>query len=117
MLTDARRDQSVAQLDRLCQLSTVQTWLAARMPTSLALFMNVEPSVVIANPEPFCDPHLDRLQESGTRVVIEITERDVLRDPRGVLRLRDRIRERELPSTTSVRTRRLWPCFHFRHLT
>jgi EAL domain-containing protein (putative c-di-GMP-specific phosphodiesterase class I) len=80
----AYRTERVAELDWVCRAAAFRDALAAQLPTSLPLFVNVEPRA-LGTP---CPPDLLSVFESAAgrlRVVMEVTERSLTHDPAGLL--------------------------------
>jgi EAL domain-containing protein (putative c-di-GMP-specific phosphodiesterase class I) len=80
----AYRTDRVAELDWVCRAAAFREALAADLPPSLPLFVNVEPSV-LGTPYP---QDLKPVFEAATgrlRVVMEVTERSLTHDPAGLL--------------------------------
>jgi EAL domain-containing protein (putative c-di-GMP-specific phosphodiesterase class I) len=74
----------VPELDWACRAAAFRGAMAGGLPDDVPLFVNVEP-VAVGTP---CPPHLAgtvRAAEGRLRVVYEVTERGVARDPAGLL--------------------------------
>jgi EAL domain-containing protein (putative c-di-GMP-specific phosphodiesterase class I) len=84
MFAAAYRRRETAEFDWKCRLTAVRGALAVNFPVELALFVNAEPSALNTAPPPGSGALLtDSLRLS---VVVEITERNLMRDPAGLLR-------------------------------
>lgn len=94
LFDDARRAGTCADLDWQCRIHAMEGWLAARVPPSQALFFNVEPEALSTPAPPGFEDLLARVEAAGVRVVVEITERQLTRDPRGLFRFRDELHRR-----------------------
>ena len=83
LFAEAYRLGRASQLDSVCRAAAARTFLAAVMPESMTLFVNVEP--VSFGSE--CPPDLAGAigAARGRRTVLEVTERIVGRDPAGML--------------------------------
>jgi EAL domain-containing protein (putative c-di-GMP-specific phosphodiesterase class I) len=88
----ARRAGRAAEIEWLCREAAVHGALDADLDPSMALFVNAEPSVLGVAPPHVAGEIGRALRE--LRVVVELTERDLLDDPAGLLRLVDSLRAR-----------------------
>ncbi len=89
----AARDQGVlVELDWACRLAALSGALAARLPATLDLFINVEPPAVGAPPP--ADATAILLAAADLSIIMEITERDLTADPAGLLRAAAGVRAR-----------------------
>ena len=87
----ARRSGRVAELDWVCRAAAYQAFLAADIPPSMSLFVNIEPESLADE----CPPdlvHLVARAESVLRVFVEVNDRALIADPAGVLAAVDRAR-------------------------
>lgn len=87
----ARRAGRVAELDWVCRAAAFETVVAAGLPPSLSLFVNVEPETFSVA----CPPDLlvaVTRAESMLRVVVEVNDRALATDPAGLLAVVDRAR-------------------------
>jgi EAL domain-containing protein (putative c-di-GMP-specific phosphodiesterase class I) len=87
----ARRSGRVAELDWVCRAAAYQAFLAAEIPPSMSLFVNIEPESLADE----CPPdlvHLVARAESVLRVFVEVNDRALIADPAGVLAAVDRAR-------------------------
>ncbi|GGG02176.1 hypothetical protein GCM10007304_15180 [Rhodococcoides trifolii] len=80
----AAERRAVAELDWSCRTTALRGALEANLPTSLHLFLNMEPSTMDMSPPPEVRDVLD--DSTGLSITVEITERDLLSDPGGLLR-------------------------------
>jgi EAL domain-containing protein (putative c-di-GMP-specific phosphodiesterase class I) len=88
----ARRSGRVAELDWVCRAAAYQAFLAAGIPSSMSLFVNIEPESLADE----CPPdlvHLVARAESVLRVFVEVNDRALTADPAGVLAAVDRARQ------------------------
>lgn len=94
----ARREGRVAELDRACQAAAMSGATACRMAEPWTLFVNVEPETAYEAFRPGRDPgSFDFAADPGNgalRIVVELTERALTRDPTQLLQLVARIRSR-----------------------
>lgn len=90
LLSAAREQGSTADFDWRCRLSALGGAVAAGYPDGLALFVNAEPSALDAAPPPDCLPTL--AAASHLSIIVEITERDLMGDPAGLLRAAEHAR-------------------------
>ena len=83
LFAEAYRLGRASELDWVCRAAAARAFLAAVMPESMTLFVNVEP--VSFGSE--CPPDLAGAigAARGRRTVLEVTERMVGRDPAGML--------------------------------
>ncbi|WP_052493066.1 EAL domain-containing protein [Rhodococcus sp. MEB064] len=92
LFESARAYGTVGQLDWMCRISALRGALEARLPPSLQLFVNMEPSAMnIAVPPGGADV---LAAASRLSIVVEITERDLLTDPAALLDAVERVRDR-----------------------
>lgn len=85
----ASTDTTVA-FDWRCRLTAVKVALEAHFPSDLMLFVNAEPVALDAPPPP---GSLALLAQAGRMsITVEITERDLMRNPAGLLRAADHAR-------------------------
>lgn len=82
----AQRAGRLAQLDWSCRIAAVRGALEARLAPGQTLFINVEPATLGANVPADAIPVLARAG-AELRIMIELTERSLLRNPSGVLRV------------------------------
>jgi EAL domain-containing protein (putative c-di-GMP-specific phosphodiesterase class I) len=68
-----------------CRAAALDGALRARLPASCPLFLNVEPRWLASRPPDHVAPLVARAQDR-LRVVVEITERDLVADPASLLR-------------------------------
>jgi EAL domain-containing protein (putative c-di-GMP-specific phosphodiesterase class I) len=78
----------LGELDRLCQLTAIETVLAGQWHRDLTLFVNIEPSTWSDESLRF----ISQARDQGLSVTVEITERDVAYDVSKLLRAVDGIR-------------------------
>ena len=90
MFAAARVAGRVDELDRLCRIRALEAVVDSSLQTPYALFVNREPSAVTADPTSAAQ--LMVLRRRGLRVVIELTERDLSRDPAELLAFAEQIR-------------------------
>jgi EAL domain-containing protein (putative c-di-GMP-specific phosphodiesterase class I) len=88
----ARRAGQAAEVEWLCRTAAVHGALDAGLDASMALFVNAEPSVLGTPPADAAQEIERGLRE--LRMVVELTERDLLDDPARLLRLVDSLRAR-----------------------
>jgi EAL domain-containing protein (putative c-di-GMP-specific phosphodiesterase class I) len=88
----AREHGLTAELDRECQAAALRGALRARLPASTPLFVNIEPSVLSTPWPQRLEPLLEQAR-TRLQVVVEITERDLVADPAGLLAAVRRIRQ------------------------
>jgi EAL domain-containing protein (putative c-di-GMP-specific phosphodiesterase class I) len=84
LFTAAAAVNRVPQLDWACRAAAFRAATAAGLPDDVPLFVNVEPAS-IGTP---CPPHLAETVSAAAgrlRIVYEVTEREVARDPAGLL--------------------------------
>lgn len=84
LFTAAAAAGRVPELDWACRAAAYRAAMAAGLPDDMPLFVNVEP-VSVGTP---CPPHLAetvRAAAGRLRIVYEVTEREVARDPAGLL--------------------------------
>ncbi len=93
LLLAARRERRTAELDWACRTSAIEGAMGAGLRRPQALFVNVEPSV-IGTPMPESLADLVERAAHDLRVVFEITERALRRDPSAILRAVESIHER-----------------------
>lgn len=84
MFTEAARCGTTTAFDWQCRASALQGALGADLPRELALFVNAEPLALDAPPPPYARPIL--AEASRLSIVVEITERNLMNDPAGLLR-------------------------------
>ncbi|MFI8566044.1 EAL domain-containing protein [Rhodococcus sp. NPDC078407] len=90
-LLRAAREQGVtAEFDWRCRTSAIQGAVEAGYPAELALFVNAEPTALDAPPPGDCLPLL--AEAARLSVTVEITERDLMGDPAGLLRAAEHAR-------------------------
>jgi EAL domain-containing protein (putative c-di-GMP-specific phosphodiesterase class I) len=87
----AREAGVVAELEWACRAAAVRGALRAGLPSSLALFLNVEPNLIAA-PVPSLFTELLEEARDRLRVVFEITERALAERPAELLRRVQRLR-------------------------
>lgn len=87
----ARAEGRLAEFDLACQLAAVEGALGAGLPSSTALFVNIEPEVV-GTPAP--PAVIERLREARRRltVFLEITERAITHRPAELLQTIESLR-------------------------
>ena len=93
LLERAEAEGTMPELDLACRRTAVTAALAARLGSSSTLFINVEPDA----DHPGCAPEDEELFEQAgreLRVVLEVTERQVVTSPAALLRTVDWARER-----------------------
>jgi EAL domain-containing protein (putative c-di-GMP-specific phosphodiesterase class I) len=77
----AAQRHAVSELDWACRIGAMRGALDAGLPTSMQLFLNMEPSAMdAAVPSDALDA------SAGLSITVEITERGLLADPAGLLR-------------------------------
>lgn len=82
----ARAQGMLADLDWRCRRAAIETAQRARIRKPLSVFVNVEPSTLRTPPQfPFSWERFREITRDDLQVVIELTERDLLADPRGVV--------------------------------
>jgi EAL domain-containing protein (putative c-di-GMP-specific phosphodiesterase class I) len=81
----ARELGVVGDIDWACRAAAYRGALSGRLPASLPLMVNVEPGYLAATP-PAAVERVVALAEQRLQVVFEITERDLVADPAGLLR-------------------------------
>lgn len=86
----ARRTGRLAELDELCRARSLEAVLEAGLHAPQALFVRRE-SADLARDAPSAS-HLVALRRRGLRLVVELTERALVRDPAGLLAYADRLR-------------------------
>ncbi len=84
MFIEAERRNSTIDFDWQCRVSALQGALVAGFPHELALFVNAEPAALDAPPPSYAIPVLAAAKSLS--IVIEITERRLMKDPAGLLR-------------------------------
>jgi EAL domain-containing protein (putative c-di-GMP-specific phosphodiesterase class I) len=86
LFAEAYRRGKAVELDWACRLAATRSFIAAGMPESIVLFVNVEP-ITFGSPFPsdLTEPLTDAVA-GHRRVMLEITERAVTRDPAEMLR-------------------------------
>lgn len=90
VLRDAERQNVIVEFDWRCRLTALRGALAAKFPPDLDLFVNAEP-VALDAPAP--RESLALLADArDVSIVVEITERHLMRDPAGLLRAVDHAR-------------------------
>lgn len=92
MLAAARAGGRIAEFDWLCRCAAFSGALAGPLGSSLTLFVNIEPDTPAEVPA-----HAVELLEEASqnlRIVLEVTEREVVRRPAELLALVDWARER-----------------------
>ncbi len=92
ILAAAGAQGRTTEVDWECRAAALRGALASDLRRPQALFLNVETSV-ISSPIPPGLGDLVRRASEQLRVVVEITERGLRRDPSGVLRAVERIRD------------------------
>ncbi len=85
LFAEAYRAGKGSELDWVCRASATRVFAAAGMPESVSLFVNVEPSSFGSSCPPDLAQPLAAALARHRRVVLEITERSVTRDPAGML--------------------------------
>jgi len=80
----ARAEERVPDLDRACRRAAVDGALAAALGTDMTLFVNVEPSSLLAG-EGDGIVRLAELETPDLRIVVEITERALTESPGPLL--------------------------------
>lgn len=84
----------VADLDWACRIAALRGALDGGLQPGTGLFVNVEPIAFAASvPDEFAGLAA-RADAAGLRVVVEVTERSLGRDPAGLLRFADAVRSR-----------------------
>jgi EAL domain-containing protein (putative c-di-GMP-specific phosphodiesterase class I) len=91
MFAAAREAGVVTELEWACRAAAVRGALRANLPSSLALFLNVEPDLVAA-PVPALFAGLLEEARDRLRIVFEITERALAERPAELLRRVQRLR-------------------------
>jgi len=81
----ARAEGRVADLDRLCRQAAVDGARAAGLGPDTTLFVNVEPSSLLAASDADGGVRLVELEDAGLRVLVEVTERALTADPGPLL--------------------------------
>ncbi|CCQ16358.1 Diguanylate cyclase/phosphodiesterase with PAS/PAC and GAF sensor(S) [Rhodococcus sp. AW25M09] len=90
LLLAARAQGITAEFDWRCRASALRGAVEAGYPERLALFVNAEPTALDAPPPQDC---LSLFAEaSRLSIVVEITERDLMGDPAGLLRAAEHAR-------------------------
>lgn len=84
LFAEAERRGVTAEFDWLCRVSAVRGAAEAGLPSELALFVNSEPAALDAPPPDFARGAL--VDAADQSIVVEITERDLMADPAGILR-------------------------------
>ncbi len=92
LITAAHAEGRTAELDWACRAAAVRGALDAGMRRPMALFVNVEPSV-IDSPMPDDLIELVATADRTLRIVVEITERALRADPAAILNAVSWIRE------------------------
>ena len=90
LLGVARAQGVAADFDWRCRLSALRGAVESGYPDRLALFINAEPVALDAPPPRDCLPML--ADASRLSIIIEITERDLMGDPAGLLRAAEHAR-------------------------
>lgn len=90
LLRAAREQSTTAEFDWRCRATALQGAVEARYPDRLALFVNAEPTALDVPPPPDCLPMF--AEASALSIVVEITERDLMGDPAGLLRAAEHAR-------------------------
>ena len=91
LLKQAQRDGAEAELNWVCIGSAVGAFLAARVPKSASLFINVTAGLRIDQCPHDIYPVIARAQ-SSLRVILEFNDAALALDPNGVLATVDRVR-------------------------
>lgn len=86
----ARAVGATGELDRLCHDVALTAWEAARPPAELRLFLNCEPAGLGATSWSALLASIARYPQ--VQVVVEITERDLSRDPAELLAFTEHLR-------------------------
>jgi len=89
LFAEAYRVGKAVELDWLCRLAAAQAFTAAGMPESVVLFVNVEPMTFGSSCPSDLAEHMNSALARHRRVILEITERAVTRDPAEMLRAVD----------------------------
>ncbi len=84
MFAAAARRGETAAFDWRCRLTAVEGALSSNFPSDLSLFVNAEPSALDTAPPPMPEALLAEARKLS--VVVEITERNLMHDPAGLLR-------------------------------
>jgi len=91
MFTAAREAGRIAELDWVCRAAAFQAFFDADLPTSMSLFVNIEPEAIATQ----CPPDLQAVvarAESLLRVFVEVNDSALASDPAGVMVAVDRAR-------------------------
>jgi EAL domain-containing protein (putative c-di-GMP-specific phosphodiesterase class I) len=86
LFAEAYRTGKAAELDWICRLVATRTFAAAGMPEPIVLFVNVEPLTFGSSCPPDLVEPLTTAMAENRRMILEITERSVTRDPAEMLR-------------------------------
>jgi EAL domain-containing protein (putative c-di-GMP-specific phosphodiesterase class I) len=84
LFTAAAAEGLTAELDWACRAAALDGALTARLPEGIALFVNVESSHLGTEP-PAVVQALEAKARAGLHVILELTERDLVRRPSDVL--------------------------------
>ncbi|MBJ7291418.1 EAL domain-containing protein [Williamsia sp.] len=91
----ARRHGRLGDLDWACRRAAVVAALDGRLTQPMSVFINVEPTTLSLSPRwPFPGERFREITEHDLRIVVEITERNLLVDPAAVLAAVDWARDR-----------------------
>jgi EAL domain-containing protein (putative c-di-GMP-specific phosphodiesterase class I) len=85
LFAEAYRSGRASELDWVCRASATRAFLAAGMPDSTALFVNVEPTSLGSACPPDLVDSIVAAAAGRRHMVLELTERSVARDPAGML--------------------------------
>ncbi|MBY4403448.1 EAL domain-containing protein [Rhodococcus fascians] len=91
LLREAADRGESAEFDWRCRLSALSGAVEAGFPEGLALFVNAEPTALDAPPPRECLPLM--AEASRLSIIVEITERDLMGDPAGLLRAVEHARD------------------------
>ncbi|MGB3771090.1 MAG: EAL domain-containing protein [Rhodococcus sp. (in: high G+C Gram-positive bacteria)] len=92
LFVEAARREAMVEFDWRCRVSALHNALLVGLPGDMALFVNSEPTA-LGSPPPV--DALSTLAEAARlSVVVEITERHLMKDPAGLLRAASNVRDR-----------------------
>lgn len=90
LLSAAQEQGMIAEFDWRCRVSALQGAVEAGYPSGLALFVNAEPAALDTPPPRYYRPMI--AEASRLSIIVEITERDLMGDPAGLLRAAEHAR-------------------------
>lgn len=94
LFTAAKREGMVDTLESAMTKATLDAVMATPWDDSVTLFGNVEPEAMMSQPLPATQEAIDRAEQRGVRVIIEITERALLANPASLIATSDAARSR-----------------------